>query len=132
MDGVRSETGVPALGFAQLDTTTLTNGSYQLRAVGLDADVDDEVTGFSPNFTVANQVPVITAFTVLNPGAGNGTSSNDRWWFATPANGTLQFRWGASDDDLERATLSNVPARAIRPPMDREPWPMDGTGRRVI
>ena len=95
--------------FAQLDTTTLTNGSYQLRAVGLDADVDDEVTGFSPNFTVANQVPVITAFTVLNPGAGNGTSSNDRWWFATPANGTLQFRWGASDDDLERATLSNVP-----------------------
>ena len=95
--------------FAQLDTTTLTNGSYQLRAVGLDADVDDEVTGFSPNFTVANQVPVITAFSVLNPGAGNGTSSNDRWWFATPANGTLQFRWGASDDDLERATLSNVP-----------------------
>ncbi|MEC8311753.1 MAG: CARDB domain-containing protein, partial [Candidatus Thermoplasmatota archaeon] len=69
----------------------------------------DEVTGFSPNFTVANQVPVITAFSVLNPGAGNGTSSNDRWWFATPANGTLQFRWGASDDDLERATLSNVP-----------------------
>ncbi|MEC7723767.1 MAG: Ig-like domain-containing protein [Candidatus Thermoplasmatota archaeon] len=95
--------------FAQLDTTTLTNGSYQLRAVGLDADVDDEVTGFSPNFTVANQVPVISAFSVLNPGAGNGTSSNDRWWFATPANGTLQFRWGASDDDLERATLSNVP-----------------------
>ena len=95
--------------FAQLDTTTLTNGSYQLRAVGHDADVDDEVTGFSANFTVANQVPVITAFTVLNPGAGSGTSSNDRWWFATPANGTLQFRWGASDDDLERATLSNVP-----------------------
>ncbi|MGB2507220.1 MAG: Ig-like domain-containing protein, partial [Candidatus Poseidoniaceae archaeon] len=95
--------------FAQIDTTTLTNGSYQLRAVGHDADVDDEVTGFSENFTVANQVPVITAFTVLNPGAGSGTSSNDRWWFATPANGTLQFRWGASDDDLERATLSNVP-----------------------
>ena len=95
--------------FAQLDTTTLTNGSYQLRAVGHDADVDDEVTGFSSTFTVANQVPIITAFTVLNPGAGSGTSSNDRWWFATPANGTLQFRWGASDDDLERATLSNVP-----------------------
>ena len=95
--------------FAQLDTTTLTNGSYQLRAVGHDVDVDDEVTGFSSTFTVANQVPIITAFTVLNPGAGNGTSSNDRWWFATPANGTLQFRWGASDDDLERATLSNVP-----------------------
>ncbi len=95
--------------FAQIDTTTLTNGSYQLRAVGHDADVDDEVTGFSSTFTVANQVPIITAFTVLNPGAGSGTSSNDRWWFATPANGTLQFRWGASDDDLERATLSNVP-----------------------
>ncbi len=95
--------------FAQLDTTVLTNGSYQLRAVGHDADVDDEVTGFSSNFTVANQVPIITAFSVLNPGAGSGTSSNDRWWFATPADGTLQFRWGASDDDLERATLSNLP-----------------------
>ena len=95
--------------FAQVDTTTLSNGSYQLRAVGHDADVGDEVIGFSSNFTVANQVPVITAFNVLNPGAGNGSSSNDRWWFATPANGTLQFRWGASDDDLERATISNVP-----------------------
>ena len=104
----------------------MTNGSYQLRAVGLDVDVDDEVTGFSPNFTVANQVPVITAFTVLNPG-WNGTSSNDRWWFATPANGTLQFRWGASDDDLERATLSNVPGTGNPPPMDRERWPTDGT-----
>ena len=95
--------------FAQLDTTVLTNGSYQLRAVGHDTDVNDEVTGFSANFIVANQVPVITAFSVLNPGAGSGTSSNDRWWFATPADGTLQFRWGASDDDLERATLSNLP-----------------------
>ena len=95
--------------FAQVDTTALTNGSYQLRAVGLDADVSEEVTGFSGNFTVANQVPVITAFSVLNPGAGSGTSSNDRWWFSTPANGTLQFRWGASDDDLERATIANLP-----------------------
>ncbi|DAC17285.1 MAG TPA: hypothetical protein HA276_04280, partial [Candidatus Poseidoniaceae archaeon] len=29
--------------FAQVDTTTLSNGSYQLRAVGHDADVGDEV-----------------------------------------------------------------------------------------
>ncbi len=103
--------------FAQVDTTALTNGSYQLRAVGLDADVSEEVTGFSGNFTVANQVPVITAFSVLNPGAGSGTSSNDRWWFSTPANGTLQFRWGASDDDLERATIANLPGSG-NPPSD--------------
>ena len=120
MDGVRSETEFQPW-FAQLDTTTLTNGSYQLRAVGLDADVDDEVTGFSPNFTVANQVPVITAFTVLNPGAGNGTSSNDRWWFATPANGTLQFRWGPAMTTSNGPPCPTYRARAIRPPMDREP-----------
>ena len=64
-----------------------------------------------------NQVPVITTFTVLNPDAGAGASLSDRAWFNLDAQGTLAFRWGASDDDLKQATLANVPGPGT-PPTD--------------
>lgn len=91
------------------DTTGLTNGTYKLRASGWDSDTESFSQTTSGWFDIVNQVPAITTFTVLNPDAGNGASLSDRAWFNIGAQDTLSFRWGASDDDLKQATLSNVP-----------------------
>lgn len=91
------------------DSTDVANGTYQLRAVGWDSDAANHTNVTTGSFDVVNQVPLITTFTVLNPQAGNGTSLESRAWFNVAASGTLAFRWGASDDDLKQATLTNVP-----------------------
>ena len=91
------------------DTTSLTNGTYKLRASGWDSDAESYSQTTSGWFDIANQVPVITTFTVLNPDAGTGTSLSDRAWFNIGSQEALSFRWGASDDDLKQATLANVP-----------------------
>ena len=91
------------------DTTDLTNGTYKLRASGWDSDTESFSQATSGWFDIVNQVPVITTFTVLNPDAGNGASLSDRAWFNIGAQDSLSFRWGASDDDLKQATISNVP-----------------------
>ena len=91
------------------DTTDLTNGTYKLRASGWDSDTESFSQATSGWFDIVNQVPAITTFTVLNPDAGNGASLSERAWFNIGAQDSLSFRWGASDDDLKQATLSNVP-----------------------
>ena len=91
------------------DSTDVANGTYQLRAVGWDSDAANHTNVTTGSFDVVNQVPLITTFTVLNPQAGDGTSLESRAWFNVAASGTLSFRWGASDDDLKQATLTNVP-----------------------
>ncbi|MEL0312016.1 MAG: hypothetical protein VXA43_01375 [Candidatus Poseidoniales archaeon] len=91
------------------DTTSVTNDTYKLRASGWDSDSESFALAESGWFDVVNQVPAITTFTVLNPDAGTGASLSDRAWFNIGAQDTLSFRWGASDDDLKQATLSNVP-----------------------
>lgn len=85
------------------------NGTYQLRISGWDDDVEDFTSTVSPWFDIANQEPLITTFTVLNPDAGSGTSLADRAWFNIGSQDALSFRWGASDDDLKQAKLTNVP-----------------------
>ena len=92
-----------------LDSTSYSNGTYSLRATAYDSTVDEDVVEISNTFTIDNQVPEITIFTVLNPDIGTGTSANDRAWFNIDSSGTLEFRWGAIDDDLLRASLVNVP-----------------------
>ena len=92
-----------------LDTTTLTNGSYTLKATAYDDTVSENVIEISPSFTVDNQVPIITQFTVANIEYGTGTSALDRAWFSIDSTAALQFSWNAADDDLLRATLTNVP-----------------------
>ena len=92
-----------------LDTTTLTNGSYTLKATAYDDTVSEDVIEVSPSFTVDNQVPIITQFTVANIEYGTGTSALDRAWFSIDSTATLDFSWNAADDDLLRATLTNVP-----------------------
>jgi hypothetical protein len=91
------------------DTTEYTNDTYKLRASGWDSDSESFALATSGWFDIVNQVPTITAFTVLNPDAGTGATLSDRAWFNIDAQDTLSFRWGASDDDLKQATLANVP-----------------------
>ena len=91
------------------DTTAMTNDTYKIRASGWDSDSQSFALVASGWFDIVNQVPAITTFTVLNPDAGTGASLSDRAWFNIGAQDTLAFRWGASDDDLKQATLSNVP-----------------------
>lgn len=92
-----------------LDTTVLTNGTYELRATAYDSSASENVIQLSPSFTIDNQVPVITEFSINNIEYGTGTSASDRAWFSTATDGTLEFSWNAADDDLLRATLTNVP-----------------------
>ena len=92
-----------------LDTTAFSNGTYELRATAHDSTVSENVVEISQPFTIDNQVPVITEFSINNIEYGSGTSASDRAWFSTALDGTLEFSWNAVDDDLLRATLTNVP-----------------------
>jgi len=100
-------TGTPWL--FNFDSTSQTNGTYTLRATGWDSDVSDVAVATTDEFTIDNQVPVITAFTTLSPDVGTGTTSSDRAWYNVGETGTIEFRYGISDDDFDRATLQNVP-----------------------
>ncbi len=100
-------TGTPWL--FNFDSTSLSNGSYTIRATGWDSDVNDVTITNSGEFTIENQIPVITAFTVLSPDIGTGATSSDRAWFNVSQTGTIEFRYGISDDDFDRASLQNVP-----------------------
>lgn len=100
-------TGTPWL--FNFDSTSVANGTYTMRATGWDTDVDDSTLTTSGEFTIDNHVPDIAAFTVLSPDVGTGTSSTDRAWYSIAETGTLEFRYGVSDDDFNRATLQNVP-----------------------
>ena len=100
-------TGSPWL--FNFDSTSYTNGTYTLRASGWDSDVNDATTTTRDEFTIDNHIPEITAFTALSPDIGTGASSTDRAWFNVSQTGTIEFRYGISDDDFDRASLQNVP-----------------------
>lgn len=91
------------------DTTILDNGTYRLRVSGEDSVGDDTAVFSTENFTISNQVPVITSFTLADVVVGDGSSPSARAWTKTLANETLIFNWSADDDDLSYASLSNVP-----------------------
>jgi len=92
-----------------MNSNNYENGTYQLRATLWDSDANASLVFYSGNFSIANLEPVITEFTILNPIIGDGSSSTQRMWFNTPANGTLEFRYSVSDDDFDRAALTNGP-----------------------
>jgi hypothetical protein len=98
-----------------LDSTSYANGTYNLRATAYDSTNQEDVMQISDYFTIDNQVPDITIFTVLNPVIGSGDTANDRAWFNIDSTGTLEFRWGVNDDDLLRASLVNVPGPSTPP-----------------
>jgi len=99
------------------DSTIYTNGNYTLRATAWDDDVANTTTAFSGEFNIVNHIPEITIFKVLNPDYGTGDSVTDRAWFNIESNEAISFRWGAIDDDLKRATLTNAPGPGS-PPAD--------------
>ena len=100
---------------AYFDSTAYANDSYTLRATAWDVDVNESVVASSGTFNVVNQVPVITIFTVLNAAVGTGDSASDRAWFGIATDGTLAYRWGASDDDISHASISVVPGPGAPP-----------------
>ena len=104
---VRNITSAPWLTY--FDSTAYNNGSFTLRATAWDDDVNETVVASSGTFNIVNQVPVITLYTVLNAVVGNGSSASDRAWFGIDTDGTLAYRWSASDDDISHASISNVP-----------------------
>ena len=104
---VKNLTSAPWLTY--FDSTAYSNSSYTLRATAWDDNVNESVVASSGSFNIVNQVPVITIFTVLNAAVGTGGSASDRAWFGIAADGALAYRWGASDDDLSYASISNVP-----------------------
>ena len=111
---VENMTSTPWL--MHLDSTQFTNGSYSLRTRGWDSDVSNYSHWFISNdFTIANHIPIITSFNVLNPDYGSGVSNADRAWFDIEETGTLSFSWAATDDDLTHAGLVNVPGSGSVP-----------------
>ncbi len=104
---VKNITSAPWLTY--FDSTAYSNDSYTLRATAWDDDVNEAVVASSGTFNIVNQVPVITIFTALNAAVGTGSSASDRAWFDIETDGTLAYRWGASDDDISHAAITNVP-----------------------
>tara|TARA_B110000444_G_scaffold18720_1_gene15709 strand:+ start:27659 stop:29464 length:1806 start_codon:yes stop_codon:yes gene_type:complete len=104
---VKNITSAPWLTY--FDSTSYSNDSYTLRATAWDDDVNETVVATSGTFNIVNQVPVITIFTALNAAIGTGSSATDRAWFGIESDGTLAYRWGASDDDISHASITNVP-----------------------
>ena len=104
---VNNITSAPWLTY--FDSTAYNIGSFTLRATAWDDDVNETVVASSGTFNIVNQVPVITLFTALNAAAGTGSSASDRAWFGIETDGTLAYRWGASDDDVSYASITNVP-----------------------
>ena len=93
-----------------VDTTDYANDSWTFRARAWDSAAENFTLWYtSGEFDIVNQVPVITAFTLTNSGAGSGTSALDRAWYSIAEDGTLGFSWAANDDDLTHASLANVP-----------------------
>ena len=112
---VTNLTGTPWL--KHFDSTAYANGSYTLRATAWDDDVANTSSALSGQFNIVNHIPEITIFKVLNPDYGTGDSATDRAWFNIESDDAISFRWGAIDDDLKRATLSNAPGPGT-PPAD--------------
>lgn len=93
-----------------VDTTDYANGSWTFRARAWDSVAENFTSWFeSGEFNIVNQVPLITSFTLANSGVGSGASALDRAWYPIAANGTLEFDWTATDDDITHASLANVP-----------------------
>ena len=93
-----------------VDTTAYANGSWTFRARAWDSVAENFTSWFeSGEFNIVNQVPLITSFTLANSGVGSGASALDRAWYPIAANGTLEFDWTATDDDITHASLANGP-----------------------
>ena len=99
------------------DTSSHSDGDYQLRIEGTLANSTTTGWVVSPTFTIDNTAP--TGLTLSTSGAviGDGSSTISRAWFTTDEAGTMNFDWNGSDSHLSHATLTNVPGSG-NPPQD--------------
>ncbi|MBJ23881.1 MAG: hypothetical protein CMB64_04355 [Euryarchaeota archaeon] len=72
--------------------------------------------------TSARSNPVISEFSVNNPRIGDGITPSSRAWFSVGENDLISFSWDANDDNLDFATLSNVPGDAPNPDVTPFDW----------
>ena len=86
----------------------------------------------SNQFSIVNQEPVITQFTLEGIAYGDGSTSSNRAWLSTPLEGDLNFSWSVLDDDLSHASLGNTRAPEVYPMMDQEHSIMLGVGHLEI
>ena len=111
---VRNLTESPWLVY--FDSTQYANGSYQLRVRGWDHNVSNHTDWtISNQFSIVNQEPVITQFTLEGIAYGDGSTSSNRAWLSTPSDGELNFSWSVLDDDLSHASLGNTPGSGSVP-----------------
>ena len=111
---VRNLTESPWLVY--FDSTQYANGSYQLRVRGWDHNVSNHTDWtISNQFSIVNQEPVITQFTLEGIAYGDGSTSSNRAWLSTPLEGDLNFSWSVLDDDLSHASLGNTPGSGSVP-----------------
>ena len=73
---VKNLTSSPWLTF--FDSTLFSNGSYLLKATLWDSDAEASLEAFTGTFSIVNQVPSITEFSVDNIDYGTGLASTSR------------------------------------------------------
>jgi len=91
------------------DTTSETDGDYQLRINGTFTNSTSTGWIVSSTFTIDNTAPNGLSMSVSGAVVGDGSSTINRAWFTTAESGALNFNWTASDSHLSHATLTNTP-----------------------
>ncbi len=91
------------------DTSSHSDGQYQLRVEGTFLNLSTTGWVTSPTFTIDNTIPGGLSLSVSNAIIGDGSSTINRAWFTTADSGTIDFSWNGNDAHLSHATLTNVP-----------------------
>ena len=99
------------------DTTSVSDGMYRLRITGHPSDGSSDIVVTTSSFEVDNTAPSSLVFTVDNAEIGDGSSIANRAWFDIEESGSMIFRWNASDSNLEKAVITDVPGSG-NPPSD--------------
>ena len=99
------------------DTTSVSDGMHRLRITGHPSDGSSDIVVTTSSFEVDNTAPSSLVFTVDNAEIGDGSSIANRAWFDIEESGSMIFRWDASDSNLEKAVIADVPGSG-NPPSD--------------
>ena len=99
------------------DTSTVSDGTHRLRITGHPTDGSSDIVVTTSSFEVDNTAPSSLVFTVDGAEIGDGSSIANRAWFDIAESGTMVFHWNASDANLNKAVISDVPGNG-NPPSD--------------
>lgn len=90
--------------------------------------VNDELGLVEKESTSGRSNPVINDFSIMNPELGDGTTPSLRAWYSLAEADTISFSWDASDDNLDFASLSNIPGGSPSPDTSPYNWGWDIVG----